>query len=280
MAERSQARPGILGAVGTRWLGVGLASVLSVVTLVLGLTGRLTLYISPETVVFACVAAVVTLVGAVWSFTLPLGAEQDHGHDHGAAGDHDHGHAGADPHRAPRRDRPSVRRIAGTTTAVVGGVIATGVVGGALLLPPASLSVQLAMSRDPGADVLFAGADRVTLGTATDTSAFGIGDWASVFASSSRPETYDGTSVTLTGFLTPSGNAKDQARLTRLVITHCVIDAQPAAVPVEIAGWRDDYPVGQWVEVTGTVRAAGKGALQIEPTAVKRIDEPGDPYEH
>jgi len=273
--------------VGTRWLGVGLASVLSVVTLVLGLTGRLTLYISPETVVFACVAAVVTLIGAVWSFTLPLGAEQDHGHDHGhdhsaVRGDagHGRGDAAADRHRDQRRDRPSARRIAGTAATVVGGVIATGVVGGALLLPPASLSVQLAMSRDPGADVLFAGADRVTLGTATDTSAFGIGDWASVFASSSRPETYDGTSVTLTGFLTPSGDAKDQARLTRLVITHCVIDAQPAAVPVEIAGWQDDYPVGQWVEVTGTVRAAGKGTLQIEPTAVKRIDEPGDPYEH
>ncbi len=267
--------------MGTRWLGVGLASVLSVVTLVLGLTGRLTLYISPETVVFACIAAVVTLVGAVWSFVLPLGAEQDHGHDHGDA----RATAGGDGHgvaqvRLPRPGRLSARRIAGTTVAVVGGVIATGVVGGALLLPPASLSVQLAMSRDPGSDVLFAGADRVALGTATDTSAFGIGDWASVFASSSRPETYDGTSVTLTGFLTPAGDAKDQARLTRLVITHCVIDAQPAAVPVEIVGWQDDYAVGQWVEVTGTVRAAGKGALQVEPTDVKRIDEPGDPYEH
>lgn len=70
-------------ALGTRWLGIGLAAVISVVTLGLGLTGRLNLYISPESVWFACAAAVVTLAGAIWSCTLPLGEEGDHGHDHG-----------------------------------------------------------------------------------------------------------------------------------------------------------------------------------------------------
>ena len=69
--------------IGTRWLGVGLAAILAVVTLGLAVTGRLSLYINPDSTWFAVSMAVVALVGAVASFALPLGAEADHGHDHG-----------------------------------------------------------------------------------------------------------------------------------------------------------------------------------------------------
>ncbi|WP_366125351.1 TIGR03943 family putative permease subunit [uncultured Microbacterium sp.] len=262
-------------ALGTRWLGAGLAAALAVATLALAATGRLTLYISPETVWFAVAAAIVTLVGAVWSCALPLGAEQEHGHDHGSHdhGGHDHGHA-------QDHARPSARRVVGAVAGATGGVIATGVVAGALLLPPASLSVDMAMQRAPMGNVLFAGADDVALGANTDTSTFGIGGWASVFATGSRPEKYDGSSVTLTGFLTPSGSAKDQAHLTRMVISHCVLDAQPASVPVQITGWQGQYAVGDWVQVKGTVRASADGKLSIVPASVSKIPEPKDPYEH
>ena len=111
---------------------MGLATVVSIVTLGLGVTGRLTLYISPESVWFACAAAVVTLAAAIWSCTLPLGAETDHGHDHGS---HDHGSDNADAEGA----RPSARRALATAGTVAGGVIASGVVVAALVLPPASL---------------------------------------------------------------------------------------------------------------------------------------------
>lgn len=245
MSERAR-------SLGSRWLGIGLATVLSVVTLGLGLTGRLTLYISPETVWFACAAAVVTLIGAIWSCTLPLGAED--GHDHG----HEHAEPGG----------------LSTAAAVTGGVIASGVVVAGLVLPPASLSVELAMSRAGEAQPLFAGADEVTLGVA-DTSTFGVGEWASVFATATNTAAYDGAAVTLTGFLTPSDGGMD---LTRLIITHCVIDAQPANLPVTIdAG---EYETGQWVTVTGTIKADADGDLHVEPTAVETIDEPGDPYEY
>lgn len=69
-------------AVGNRWLGIGLAVVISIITLGLAVTGQLTLYISPESIWFACAGAVVVILGAIWSFALPLGAESDHGHDH------------------------------------------------------------------------------------------------------------------------------------------------------------------------------------------------------
>lgn len=248
----------------TRWLGVGLASVVSVVTLGLGITGRLTLYISPESVWFACAAAVVTLAVAVWSFTLPLGDEEDHGHDHGGAHDHEADAAPASP-----------RRVLATAGTVTGGIVASGVVIAALVLPPASLSVELAMSRAGEQTALFVGADDVTLGVA-DTATFGVGDWASVFATATNTAAYDGKTVSLTGFVTPAD--ADGVNLTRLVITHCVIDAQTATLPVTIdAG---EFPTGQWVQVEGTVKADADGRLHVEPTSVTEIDEPGDPYEY
>ncbi|MGP6178511.1 TIGR03943 family putative permease subunit [Microbacterium sp. A196] len=245
-------------ALGTRWLGVGLATVLAVVTIGLAATGRLTLFIAPESIWFACAGAVVVLLGAIWSFALPLGAESDHDHDHGI-----------DEDETPRR---RTLTLVGTASA---GVVATAVVVGALVLPPASLSVDLAMSRADAGGTLFAGADTPQLGVA-DTTTFGVGEWSSVFATASRPEAYDGAPVTLVGFVTPGES--DSVNLTRMVITHCVIDAQPAAVPVTIDG--AEYGTGQWIEVTGTVKADADGSLRVLPESVVAIDEPGDPYEY
>lgn len=264
----SDQAPSRARALGTRWLGVGLATLIAVVTLGLGVTGRLTLYISPESVWFACAAAVVTLAGAIWSCTLPLGEEVDHGHDHGDVAD-----AADDGHSAPR----SPRRTLAVVGAVTGGVVASGVVAAALVLPPASLSVELAMSRAGEQTALFAGADTVALGVA-DTSTFGVGDWASVFATATNTTAYDGAEVKLIGFVTPEESSDDGVNLTRLVITHCVIDAQTAALPVAVDP--GDYKTGQWVEVTGTVKADADGELRIDPTDVVAIDEPKDPYEY
>lgn len=256
-------------ALGTRWLGVGLAAVIAVVTLSLGLTGRLTLYISPETVWFACAASVITLIGAIWTCTLPLGAEGDHGHDHGHAADAGDGAVDATP-------TASRRRTFAVAGAVAGGMVASSVVVAGLLLPPASLSVELAVSRAGEKTALFAGSDSVALGV-SDTSTFGVGDWASVFATATNTGAYDGAEVTLVGFVTPGASDED-VNLTRLVITHCVIDAQTAALPVSVDP--DDYATGQWVEITGTVRADADGELHVEPTEVVAIDEPKDPYEY
>ncbi|UJP09046.1 TIGR03943 family protein [Microbacterium sp. KUDC0406] len=249
-------------ALAARWLGVGLAAAIAVVTLGLAVSGRLTLYISPDTVWFASAAAVLMLIGAVWTCVLPLGAESDHGHDHG----HDHADAGS----AGRR---TLSRVGAWTA----GILASAVVLAALVLPPASLSAEIAMQRAGESTVLFAGADDVDLGVA-DTTTFGVGDWANAFANATRPEDYDGATVTLTGFVTPSAGEKGSLGLTRMVITHCVIDARPASVPVDEAA--GSYETGDWIEVTGTVKADADGALRIEPTDVKRIKEPKDPYEY
>jgi uncharacterized repeat protein (TIGR03943 family) len=251
-----------LGSLGTRWLGVGLAAVLAVVTIGLAWTDRLALYINPAQTWFAVGMAVIVLIGAVASFALPLGAEADRGHDHG---DDDHAHG----ERSPR---------VALAVGAVGGVLATGVAAGAILLPPASLSVELAMERDTGTAPLFAGADDVVLAAGSDTSGFGVGDWAAVFARATSPDAFDGAEVTLTGFVTPAGEGEDGIRLGRLVITHCVIDAQPASLPVAPVG--GEFPVGGWIEVEGVVSATAEGELVVEPASVTEVPEPEDPYEY
>ncbi|RLK52100.1 TIGR03943 family putative permease subunit [Microbacterium telephonicum] len=255
--------------LATRVLGVGLAAALAAVTVALAVTGRLGLYINPESSWFAVSMAVLALVGAVTSFALPLGAEADHGHDH--AHDHPHDHGDAHDHGTPAPRRPTA--VLGSVLVGVGGAVALGTVAVIVLTPPASLSAEIAMSRDTGSAPLFQGADTVALAATGDTASFGIGEWASVFATATNPEAFDGDQVTLTGFATPGG---DGFQLTRLVITHCVIDAQPAFVPVTGS---DAPDTGEWVTVTGTVRDVD-GTLQVQAAEVSTVDEPSDPYEY
>jgi uncharacterized repeat protein (TIGR03943 family) len=157
-------------------------------------------------------------------------------------------------------------------------VAASGVVLLTLVLPPASLSAELAMSRDVGAPPLFAGSDAVTLAATGDTASFGVGEWATVFATATNPDAFDGDAVTLTGFVTPGDGSASGFDLTRLVITHCVIDAQPASIP--IAASDTALETGQWVTITGTVASTADGRLSIDAVSVEPIDEPTDPYEY
>ncbi|MDL9977830.1 TIGR03943 family putative permease subunit [Microbacterium sp. ASV49] len=245
-------------SVVTRWLGAGLASVLGVVTLTLALTGRLGLYVNPASSWFAVGMAALLLVGAVLSCLLPLGAEEDHGHDHGDH-DHDHDHEGIG------------------VMALTGGAVASVVAVAVLVTPPATLSAQLAMSRDAGAPPLFAGSDTVSLAASGDTSHFGVGDWASVFATATNPDSFEGDPVTLIGFATPASNGGN-FDLTRLIITHCVIDARPASVPIAATGKVPS--TGTWVTVTGKVRTTSNGTLEIDATSVQPVPQPKDPYEY
>lgn len=258
--------------LASRLLGVGLAAGLSAVTIALWLSGRLALYINPESTWFAVSMAFVALIGVALSFALPRGAEADHGHDHGDGLDDDHDH---DDHAAPAGHGAGRSRVVFWERAatVTGGVIATGFVAAVVLTPPATLSAELAMQRDTGAPPLFQGADTVALASTGDTDDFGVGEWASVFATATNPEAFDGDEVSLTGFVTPSDGG---FALTRLIITHCVIDAQPASVQIASG---DDYATGQWVTVTGTIRDDG-GALAVHPSAIDEVDEPEDPYEY
>lgn len=230
--------------MSSKYLGVGLASALSVLTIMLTVTGRLQLYINTSQAWFACGMAVLILLGSIAAIAI-----RPADHD-----DHDHG--------SPSR--------AGAVAGVVGAAVASVVAIGALILPPATLSAELAMERDTGTPPLFAGADDVQLGV-VDTSKFGVGDWSAVFATATNPERYAGQTVTLTGFMTDGS-------LSRLVITHCVVDAQTATLPLD--GDVSGLATGDWVEITGDVEVDSDGRLTIAATGITPIDEPEDPYEY
>lgn len=342
----------------TRWLGIGLATAVCVVTIMLTVTGRLGLYINPDSTWFAVGMAVLGVILAIASFWLPVGSEADHGHDHGHGG---HVYAGVDAHviddeplvtdEAPVADEPpaatvvalewtppaeaaglgrrelrelreahelaalralraddepivpapaviavapeavridtghvhaspqphSIRRVTGVIAAALGGVAASAVVLSMLALAPASLSAEAAAQRDIGTPPLFGGDDVVVLAASGDTADFGIGEWAAVFATTGDPAAFDGKDVSLTGFVSRGDDGAP--RLSRLVVTHCVIDAQPASLT--LAGG-SDVPggTGQWLSVDGVIREQQDGSLQVEPTTVTAIDEPADPYEY
>ena len=55
-----------------RMLGVGLAASIAAVTVALAVTGRLGLYLNPDSAWFAVSMSVLALVGTVLSFTLLL----------------------------------------------------------------------------------------------------------------------------------------------------------------------------------------------------------------
>lgn len=274
-----------------RWLGVGLASCIAVVTLGLWATGRIGLYINPDASWWAVSMALVLLAGAIASCAVPV-RDGEHDHDpvvEGAKRDEAHRREPDDPGEAGPSARradsaPSGRAAAGRRSQLaiaataIGGALASVFVILALVLPPASLSAELALSRSSGVPPQLAGSATLALATSGDTSSFGIGEWASVIATTTDPASFVGEPAMLTGFVAP-GPAEDAFELTRLVIVHCVIDAQAASVPVAEAGWSDGLEVGQWVEVQGVFALDGAGALILEPTAITPVSEPGDPYE-
>jgi uncharacterized repeat protein (TIGR03943 family) len=248
-----------------RWLGAGIAGALAVLTLVLALTGQLDLYINPANAWFAVTMSVIAILVVAASFGIRRGAERDHDHDHDAS------------HEGPDGEHPR-RRTPGVVT-MTGGVLATLVTLAALVVHPTVLSVDLAIARTSTAPTLFGGEEIVMLAQSGDTAHFGVPDWSTVFATATAPEQFVGDAVDLTGFIAPNPDDPDAFLLTRLVITHCVIDAQPATLPIVEAGWAGVHEVGQWVKVEGTV-ASERDHLVIHPTAVTPVDVPEDPYEY
>ena len=166
------------------------------------------------------------------SFALPLGAEADHGHDHGAA-----------TRRAERRARPRRPTAHHSPGALAadrrrGGVAASGVVRArpSCCRPPRSRPSSRCRAtpahrrcsrggcRDPRRDRRHGVVRRRRLGD-------GVRD-------GDRTRTPSTATRSRSPASSRPGDDGDGFDLTRLVITHCVIDAQPASVPVAAPGPR------------------------------------------
>lgn len=254
-----------------------LALVGIVATLWLALTGQLGLYINPDTSWFAVLMASIGAVLAIAAFAFPpledeheseadASSPAPHGkmHEH----EHEHEHASSTP--------PGMIRTALAAMILVGATLAL------LVLPPATLTSAVAAQRSINSDTSAIDQGGTIL-VGADTSSFTVKDWAVLLRQNPDVDTYTGTPVNASGFVLASAEDSENVFfITRFVVTHCAIDAQPVGVPVYLPGWQEEYDVDQWVEASGTLAAnpaqSGPDPLVLVPEELARIEEPSDPY--
>ena len=266
-----------------RWQGILLALVGIVATLWLALTDQLGLYISPATSWFAILMAIIGAVFVIAAFAWPpLEDEHASGSDVSPPAprgrrrepepvhEHEHVHVHA-PSVPPGRIRTAV-----TAVIIVGATLAL------LVLPPATLTSAVAAQRSINSETSAISQGGPTL-IGADTSTFTVKDWAVLLRQNPDVDAYTGTPVEVSGFvLASTEDSENVFYITRFVVTHCAIDAQPVGVPVYLPGWEEEYDADQWVEASGALTANPAGSatdpLVLVPNELDRIEEPSDPY--
>ena len=189
-----------------------------------------------------------------------------------AARAHAHVH---DP-EAPRSTRFGTIRAALTAVIVVGASVAL------LVLPPATLTSAAAAQRSINSETSALDQDAPAL-VGGDTSGFTVKDWAVLLRQNPDPGYFDDTSIDLVGFVSPSPDDPDNVLyITRFLVTHCAIDAQPVGVPVYLPGWKEQYAADDWVEASGAFvtnpGSSSAESLLLVPEDLAVIEQPSQPY--
>ena len=88
--------------------------------------------------------------------------------------------------------------------------------------------------------------------------------------------------IAMLGFVSPDPESEDVFYVTRFVVTHCVIDAQPVGVPIYQPGWQDALQADDWVDVSGVFSAdpttSGSHPVVQLPSQLDPVEAPEDPY--
>lgn len=253
-----------------RLRGVLLVAALAVGTLWWAATGELVMYINPQNTWFAVAMSVVALGACVARVATGPGEDGhvDHAHEPATAHEHD------DLPASPARRAP-----------ILAGVAVAGLLGlAAVLLPPTTLSAATALQRDLTATQVGEAAS-VEAAENADAAVFArytLVEWASLLGQTQDPVFYAGKPAELLGFVTPSPDSEDVFYVTRFLITHCAVDAQPVGVPVHLPGWQAQLSADDWVRVSGEFGSnadpSSSAAIALEPAEVTGVDEPADPY--
>jgi uncharacterized repeat protein (TIGR03943 family) len=155
-----------------------------------------------------------------------------------------------------------------------------------LVLPPRALSASVAEIRDVNGGLLLNEPvdQTVELAADADYSTYGLREWAALLRQSTHPESLIATPFEAIGFVTESEDSEDSFVLTRFVVSHCAIDAQPVGVTVYSPGWSDRFEVGSWVSVDGAFAIAPDSSagspVSVAPESVAATPEPDVPYEY
>lgn len=270
-----------------RWQGILLALVGIVATIWLALTDQLGLYISPATSWFAILMAIIGAVFVIAAFAWPP-LEDEHANEPDVSSPaprgkrrepeavHEHEHAHVHVHVHAPSAPPGRIRTAATAVIIVGATLAL------LVLPPATLTSAVAAQRSINSETSAIDQGGATL-IGADTSTFTVKDWAVLLRQNPDIDAYTGTPVEVSGFvLASTEDSENVFYITRFVVTHCAIDAQPVGVPIYLPGWQEVYDADQWVEASGALAAnpaqSSTDPLVLVPEELARIEEPSDPY--
>lgn len=272
---------------GSRWLGAGLILVMSICALWLSVTGQLAIYVNPGNTAFIVTMSSIAVVLSVAVLARPR-VRHDHDHAH----DHEHPHLDDLVHEVdgstsaltgdPRPTRRVLSGVLGVTTAAFCAIFALAF----LVLPPRALSASVAEIRDVNGGLLLTDATDQTVQLAADAdySTYGLREWAALLRQSTHPESLIATPFEAIGFVTASDESEDSFVLTRFVVSHCAIDAQPVGVTVYSPGWEDRFEVGAWVTVDGSFATAPDASagspVSVAPESVDPTPEPDVPYEY
>lgn len=240
-----------------KWQGLILISTIASSTLWLAATDQLELYVAPRHTVFATTMSIVGLIAALAS---AVRLTTDH-------------HALA--------LSPWARLTATAATSVA--LFAAGTL---LALPPATLTSATANQRDINSTAV--GDGGTALADASEASSdtfagFSILDWASLLKQTSDAGFYEDKAVVAVGFISEDPEDPDNMfYVSRFLVTHCAIDAQPVGVPVYLENWKNTFEPDQWIETSGgltTNRSQMSGQpIVLVPDDVTGIEQPEDPY--
>ncbi len=216
----------------------------------LALNDELTLYIHPRYVLFAvsmsAIGLFMLLIGGVIEYRQT--ARQSHHHD----------------------DYPRRLHIL--------DYLALGLLCLAFLLPPQTLSSNATSRKTiniPAAPIL----DNPYIDCLEVNSNWQLQSW--VYSLGNLPaRCFEGKGITFIGTTIESPDTplpEGFVYVGRVVISCCIIDARPYALPVAIAA--PSYPKDTWIKVQGTMKLkklGGKQLFVVVPQTVEKIDAPSD----
>jgi uncharacterized repeat protein (TIGR03943 family) len=250
----------LLDNVTARWTGLALALLTVIGTLWLAGTGDLDLYVHPRYFGFTIVMAIVGgLIAVAALLFLP-------------------GHAvGEDAHDAEEVTESTARSPLATSGRLL--ILCSAAVA-LLVLPPVTLSSRVAGTRELNSASATEAVDTVEL-AGTDGTAFSVKDWAGLLRQNLPESFFAGKTADVTGFVLDTGS-EDTFYLSRYLITHCAIDAQPVGIPVEWPGWQEEVEAGAWLTISGGFEsnedALVDSSVVLAPEGTEQVEQPDDPY--
>lgn len=149
----------------------------------------------------------------------------------------------------------------------------------AVTLPPSSLSVEAAAQRQIDFNVIDLETSSAAELFLSDTKSLNMGDWVTSLAYDPNPQHYLEKEVSIEGFALTNDSSvpDDMFKLSRFVLTCCVVDARPVGLLVSNAEELTKIEQGDWYQVSGRF-ALVNDELVIVPESINKIDEPEEPY--